>query len=95
MDKKGTLYVTDSWSPRILKLPRAGTKLVEWINDSGLGADQWSLNGIDVDNSLDLIYVVNQKLGSLWQIPIQANGSSGKPAQISLSKELRSPDGLK
>ena len=95
MDKKGTLYVTDSWSPRILKLPRAGTKLVEWINDSALGADQWSLNGIDVDNSLDLIYVVNQKVGSLWQIPIESNGGSGVPAEILLSKDLRRPDGLK
>ncbi|MCJ8297671.1 MAG: hypothetical protein MJK13_01885, partial [Pseudomonadales bacterium] len=70
-------------------------KLVEWINDSALGADQWSLNGIDVDNSLDLIYVVNQKVGSLWQIPIESNGGSGVPAEILLSKDLRRPDGLK
>jgi len=95
MDKKGTLYVTDSWSPRILKLPHAGTKLIEWINNPDLGAEQWSLNGIDADNALDLIYVVNQKAGSLWQIPIESNGSSGQPAEISLSKKLRSPDGLK
>ena len=95
MDKNGTLYVTDSWSPRILTLTRSATKLTQWINDENLGADQWSLNGIDVDNSLDLIYVVNINTGSLWQIPIEANGTAGVPIEITLSSELRRPDGLK
>ena len=46
-DSDGNLYVTDSWSPRILRLKAGDTVLEEWINDPRLGVDQWSLNGID------------------------------------------------
>jgi len=94
-DSKGNLYVTDSWSPRILRLPSAGTALEVWINDPQLGVDQWSLNGIDYDRSNNVIYTVNQKAGQLFRIPILEDGRAGEVEQIAPSQDIRRPDGLK
>lgn len=94
-DAHGNLYVTDSWSPRILRLPAGGTVLDEWIKDPRLGVDQWSLNGIDYDRSDNVIYTVNQKAGHLFRIPIRTDGCAGEVVQISTSQDIRRPDGLK
>jgi hypothetical protein len=94
-DSHGNLYVTDSWSPRILRLKAGGTELEEWINDPLLGVDQWSLNGIDYDRSSNMIYTVNQRAGQLFRIPILADGQAGEAVQIKTSQEIRRPDGLK
>ncbi len=95
IDDKGNLYVTDSWTPRILRLPAGGSVLEEWINDPQLGVEQWSLNGIDFDRHGGVIYSVNQRAGKLFRIPIEPDGSAGAVTLISTSQELRRPDGLK
>lgn len=94
-DTHGNLYVTDSWSPRILRLSADSAVLEEWINDPRLGVDQWSLNGIDFDRSTNVIYTVNQKAGQLFRIPIREDGCAGEVVQISTTQEIRRPDGLK
>jgi sugar lactone lactonase YvrE len=94
-DGDGNLYVTDSWTPRILCLPAGSSKLAEWINDPQLGAEQWSLNGIDYDRFRDVIYTVNQRAGQLFRIPLESDGSAGSVTLIETSLELRRPDGLK
>jgi sugar lactone lactonase YvrE len=94
-DSQGNLYVTDSWSPRILRLPAGGTQLEVWINDAQLGVEQWSLNGIDFDRSSNVIYTVNQRAGQLFRIPILPDGKAGPAKQIKTSQEIRRPDGLK
>jgi sugar lactone lactonase YvrE len=94
-DAQGNLYVTDSWTPRILRLPAGGSELVEWINDPQLGVEQWSLNGIDFDRSSNAIYTVNQRAGLLFRIAIELDGSAGAVTLIQTSQELRRPDGLK
>jgi sugar lactone lactonase YvrE len=95
LDLQGNLYVTDSWSPRILRLQAGGTALDEWLNDPELGIDQWSLNGIDFDHMSNAIYTVNQKAGQLFRISIEPDGSAGAVTLIQTSQELRRPDGLK
>jgi sugar lactone lactonase YvrE len=94
-DAQGNLYVTDSWAPRILRLPAGGAELVEWINDPQLGVEQWSLNGIDFDRTSNVIYTVNQRAGLLFRIVIEPDGSAGAVTLIQTSQELRRPDGLK
>ena len=94
-DAQSNLYVTDSWTPRILRLPAGGSELVEWINDPQLGVEQWSLNGIDYDRSSNVIYTVNQRAGLLFRIAIEPDGSAGAVTLIQTSQELRRPDGLK
>jgi sugar lactone lactonase YvrE len=95
LDNQGNVYVTDSWTPRILRLPAGGTVLEEWINDPQLGVEQWSLNGIDVDNNERVIYTVNQRAGQLFRIAIQPDGNAGVVTLLDTSLPLRRPDGLK
>jgi sugar lactone lactonase YvrE len=94
-DRQGNLYVTDSWTPRILRLKAGGTALDEWINDPRLGVEQWSLNGIDFDRVSNAIYTVNQRAGQLFRISLEPDGSAGTVTLIQTSQELRRPDGLK
>lgn len=95
IDPAGNIYVTDSLSPRILRLPAGGAALEEWINDPQLGIEQWSLNGIDYDPINGCIYVVNQLAGNLFRIPIEPDRSAGKVTLIQTQRPLRRPDGLK
>jgi sugar lactone lactonase YvrE len=95
IDPKGNVYVTDSWTPRILRLPAGGSALEEWINDPQLGVEIWSLNGIDYDRQAGAIYTVNQRAGKLFRIAVQTDGSAGQVTLIQPSRGLRRPDGLK
>lgn len=95
IDAAGNLYTTDSWTPRILRLPAGGSALEEWINDPQLGPDKWSLNGIDFDKNSGVIYVVNQLLGKLFRIAVEADGRAGAVTLIETSLPIRRPDGLK
>jgi sugar lactone lactonase YvrE len=95
IDWAGTVYATDSWYPRILRLRKGATALEEWISDPAFGADQWHLNGIDVDQAAKNLYVVENHPGHLWRIPIAADGSAGSITEIVTSKPLGGPDGLK
>jgi sugar lactone lactonase YvrE len=98
IDADGNLYATDSWYPRILRLPAGATSttpLAEWVSNPTFGTDQWHLNGIDVDQATGNIYVVENHPGHLWRIPIGANGAAGTVTEITTSKALGGPDGLK
>ena len=95
IDAAGNVYATDSWYPRILRLAKGGTALTEWVSDPTFGADQWHLNGIDVDQALGNLYVVENHPGHLWRIPIGADGSAGIITEIMTSRPLGGPDGLR
>ena len=95
VDAAGNVYASDSWSPRVLRLPVGGKALEEWVKDPVLGADQWSLNGLDIDQGKNVMYIVNQAKGQLFRIPINADGKAGAITEIKTSKPLRRPDGLK
>lgn len=98
MDAAGNLYATDSWYPRILRLPAGGKALEEWlVSDIFHPTDTpWHLNGIDVDQSNDRLYVVENHPGTLFSVPIKANGKPGTPAEVEVSpRALLGPDGLK
>lgn len=95
VDAAGNVYASDSFSPRILRLPVGGTSLEEWVNDPVLGVEQWSLNGLDVDRNQNNMYLVNIATGQLFRIPINADGSAGAITEIKTSKPLERPDGLK
>jgi sugar lactone lactonase YvrE len=98
MDADGNLYATDSWYPRILRLPAGGDALEEWVVDPIFHPtdDPWHLNGIDIDQSNDVLYVVENHPGTLFSVPIKANGDPGAPREVSVSpRALLNPDGLK
>jgi sugar lactone lactonase YvrE len=95
IDAEGNVYASDSWSPRVLRLPVGGDALVEWVNDPVLGVEQWSLNGLDIDQGQNVMYIVNIATGQLFRIPINADGSAGAITEIKTSQPLQRPDGLK
>ena len=98
MDADGNLYATDSWYPRILRLKAGDTALEEWLVDDVFHPmdTPWHLNGIDIDQSNDRLYVVENHPGTLFVVPIKANGDPGAAAEIEVSpRALLSPDGLK
>jgi sugar lactone lactonase YvrE len=93
VDEAGNVYASDSWSPRILRLPVGGDTLEVWVEDEIFGSEQWSLNGLDVANGE--LYIVNQRAGRLFRVSIDADGSADSITEIETSQELRRPDGLK
>jgi sugar lactone lactonase YvrE len=96
VDADGNLYATDSWYPRILRLPAGGDELEEWIvSDIFPTEDAWHLNGIDIDQSSGMLYAVENHPGTLYSIEITADGSPGAVAVVDTSRDLLSPDGLK
>jgi sugar lactone lactonase YvrE len=99
MDAEGNLYATDSWYPRILRLPAGATAadmLEEWVTSTVFPATQWHLNGIDVDQATNTLYVVENHPGALYRVPIEASGMPGTVTQITTSpRVLGGPDGLK
>jgi sugar lactone lactonase YvrE len=95
IDADGNLYATDSWSPRILRLPAGGDALEEWLVSDVFPQDQWHLNGIDIDQSTNTLYVVENHPGALYSIPIENNGDAGTVTEVMTSRALLSPDGLK
>jgi sugar lactone lactonase YvrE len=99
VDADGNVYATDSWYPRILRLAKGGTALTEWVNDPVLGAGQWHLNGLDVDQSSGNLFVFDQgsdaQSGKLFRIPIAGTGAAGPITEITMPARLKHPDGLK
>jgi sugar lactone lactonase YvrE len=99
MDAEGNLYATDSWYPRILRLPAGATAtdmLEEWVTSTVFPSDQWHLNGIDVDQSTNTLYVVENHPGYLYSIPIENNGMPGTVTAITtMPRAIGGPDGLK
>jgi sugar lactone lactonase YvrE len=98
MDANGNLYATDSWYPRILKLPAGGDALEEWVVDPIFHPtdDPWHLNGIDIDQSTNVLYAVENHPGTLYAVPIEPNGDAGTPTEVEVSpRALLNPDGLK
>ncbi|HEX6274428.1 MAG TPA: SMP-30/gluconolactonase/LRE family protein [Polyangiaceae bacterium] len=103
-DAAGRVYATDSWYPRIVRLPANATStdmLTTWFTDTAFNAGttgaatQWHLNGIDVDPAGENLYIVENHPGHLWRLGIQTNGNPGTLTEITTSRPLRNPDGLK
>lgn len=95
MDGNGNLYATDSWYPRILKLRAGGEALEEWIVSKVFPQSQWHLNGLDVDRASNTLYAVENHPGALYAIAIAEDGSATTVEQLSTSRPLLAPDGLK
>ena len=62
-----------------------------WVNDPVLGAGQWHLNGLDVDQSSGNLFVVDQgtdaQSGKLFRIPITAGtGTAGTTTEITFAR---------
>lgn len=95
LDDTGNLYITDSFTGTIWRLPAGADDFEVWSTDPAfvVPAGEFGLNGIAWSNGD--IHVVVTALGALLRVPVEADGSAGPAAPIPLDATLVGPDGLK
>lgn len=97
-DPRGNLYVTDSITGRIHRLPAGGRALEVWSDAPVLAPampGEFTVNGAAHDPASDSLFVVKTSTGELFRIPIAASGEAGAPIAIALDRPLHGPDGLR
>lgn len=88
MAKDGTIYASDFDLGRIMILKKGDTQFRPWISDPGfVSADGVAVLG-------DAVYFTTYRAGGLWRVPINRNGSAGKPVRIEAGTLTR-PDCLR
>lgn len=88
IDKDGTAYVTDSFSPVIYKVG-ANYKTSVLINDKTFSGKSFNLNGIVVKDNYLLAVKMNS--GQLFKIPLDNPGAF---SEVSLKQKIEGADGL-
>jgi hypothetical protein len=97
-DKRGNLYVTDSWGGAIWRIPRGGSAEPwlqhEWLEGLGEipGYPPVGANGIAYRQGC--LYVANTEKGLIVRVPILKWGDAGEPQIIADSPEVYGPDGI-
>ena len=91
-DDDGTVYVTDSFNPRILVLRPGESALKPWIVSKRFEGEGFNLNGIAIINGG--VDVTKYNTGELFRIPIRLDGSAGDIITVPLPRPLEAPDGL-
>lgn len=92
VDAKGGIYATDTYHGRILRYDGA---LTVWAMGGALSDRPWTLNGIDYHAADNALYVGNQATGQLFKIGIGADGAPSKAEELTLSRPLQVPDGIR
>jgi len=90
----GTLLMTDSFKPRILALKPHAKSLSLWSKDARFFTEKgFNLNGITWNRQG--VFVVKYNTNELFRIVMKQDGSAGSVDQITLSRPLGGPDGIK
>jgi len=89
--KDGTVYATDTFEARVLRLRKGAASLDVWAADPMLLA---SADGIAVLGD-GQVYVNSVNQGTLLRIPVNADGSAGAIAKLETSSPLVRPDGMR
>jgi sugar lactone lactonase YvrE len=89
--KDGTVYATDTFEARVLRLKKGATALDVWAADPMLlaGADGIAVLG---DGH---VYVNSVTQNTLLRIPVNADGSAGAIVKLDTSRPLVRPDGMR
>ncbi len=91
----GTLYVTDSFNPHILRLKPGATQFEVWATDPRFGVKTGAgLDGIAIGADGN-VYTNTFNGGGLFQIEMHKDGSAGKVTQLQTTRPLVLPDGLR
>jgi len=96
VDAQGSVYVTDSANPTILKLPSGATTFDVFAQDSRFSAPQSAgagLDGIAFGNDGNL-YVTNYTAGELVRVEVKG-GRAGRITTLSGNHQLNFPDALR
>jgi sugar lactone lactonase YvrE len=95
VDGKGSVYVTDSANPTILKLPAGATSFDVFAQDPAFSAPQGGagLDGIAFGSDGDL-YVTTYTAGELLRVEVK-DGRAGRVTKLSGNRHLQFPDALR
>lgn len=87
----GTLYVTDTANPRILRWKPGVEELEIWKEDAAFGA---GLDGLAFGGDGNL-YVNNVITGALYRVEMRAGNEPGDITVLTTSRPLSRPDGMR
>ena len=95
VDGKGSVYVTDSANPTILKLSAGATTLEVFAQDSGFSPPQGGagLDGIAFGTDGHL-YVTTYAAGELFRVEVK-DGKAGRVTKLFGNRHLQFPDALR
>jgi sugar lactone lactonase YvrE len=95
VDGKGSVYVTDSANPTILKLSAGATTFVVFAQDSAFSPPQGGagLDGIAFGSDGNL-YVTTYTAGELLRVEVK-DGKAGRVTKLSGNRHLQFPDALR
>jgi len=95
VDGKGSVYVTDSANPVILKLSPGATTFEVFAQDSAFSPPQ---GGIGLDGiafgSDDNLYVTTYTVGELLRVEVK-DGKAGRVTKLTGNRHLQLPDALR
>lgn len=101
-DRRGRIYVTDSFLGRIWRIDQAGNASV-WLSHPALDGNaaapvlqlhEFGVNGIAFDESKRTLYVSNLDFGAILAIPVARDGSAGELEVVAQSPLLEGVDGI-
>ncbi len=93
----GTLYVTDSFHPRILSLAPGDTALHVWLDNPRLGSgdEKYYLNGIAIDPKGGLFVSVVMAAPYVLKVGVQHDGEAGLIERIEAPRTFKNLDALR
>ncbi len=96
-DGSHKLYVTDSFGGKVYVVAdvSADATMAVWASDASLAPaapNTFGADGITFDGTSTL-YVNNNNTGALVRVPINADGTSGAVAPVTVTPALKHPDG--
>jgi len=80
VDRRGRLYVSDSFAGTVTRVAPDGSGRVTWASDPKLataGQPPFGANGLAFDAGQRHLYVANTGDSAVLRIPVQADGSAG------------------
>jgi hypothetical protein len=83
------LYISDTTSSRIYKLPAGASTADLFLEDRAL----YGIDGITFLNGV--LYVNNVFSNNLYRIPVDAAGKPGTPVDIWMDQPVKGPDGMR
>jgi sugar lactone lactonase YvrE len=92
----GSLFVTNSLAPQILKLRPEREELEVWLETPAFEQPLKNTPGLDgiAFGGDESLYVNNFAQGSVFRIEVK-DGAPGRVVKLSLSRKLKGPDGMR